>query len=77
VQLTSQRSEREARTAYAGLQQRFGSLLVPYQPSIQRADLGARGIFYRVRVAASSREDAVKLCNSLKARGGDCVVQAN
>jgi hypothetical protein len=77
VQLTSQRSEQEARTAYAGLQRRFGSLLAPYQPSIQKADLGSRGIFYRVRVAASSREDAVKLCTNLKAQGGDCVVQAN
>lgn len=77
VQLTSQRSEQEARTAYAGLQRRFGSVLGPYQPSIQRADLGSRGIFYRVRVAASSREDAVKLCTTLKSQGGECVVQAN
>jgi hypothetical protein len=77
VQLTSQKSEQEARDAYSGLQRRFGSVLGSYPPSIQKADLGSRGIFYRVRVGTNSREDAVRLCTTLKAQGGDCVVQAN
>ncbi|MEM7566694.1 MAG: SPOR domain-containing protein [Pseudomonadota bacterium] len=75
VQLTSQRSEAQAQSAFDGLKGRFSSVLGSAQPSIARADLGDRGVFYRVRVAASSRSAANELCGSLKAQGGDCFVQ--
>ena len=48
------------------------------QPDIQRADLGARGTFYRVRVGpAASRSEAVQFCESLKSQGADCFVASN
>ncbi len=75
VQLTSQRSEAQALSAYDGIKGRFSGVLGNKAPSIARADLGDRGVFYRVRVAAASRSDADKLCGSLKAQGGDCFVQ--
>ncbi len=75
VQLTSQRSESQARSAYDGIKGRFASVLGSKSPSIARADLGDRGVFYRVRVAAASRSDADEMCGSLKAQGGDCFVQ--
>ena len=75
VQLTSQRSEEQAQTAFDALKGRFSSVLGTAQPSIARADLGDRGIFYRVRVAADSRAEADQLCGSLKSAGGDCFVQ--
>jgi hypothetical protein len=74
VQLTSQRSEQDAKAAYAGLQRRFPSLLGGKSPAIQKADLGARGVYYRVKVVAGSREAALQLCSGLKSQGGDCVV---
>jgi cell division protein FtsN len=44
-------------------------------PQIQQADLGAKGVFYRVRVGSwSARKDAVDLCEKLKAAGGNCFV---
>ncbi|GGE45329.1 hypothetical protein GCM10007276_23130 [Agaricicola taiwanensis] len=78
VQVSSQRTEADARGTFAQLQQRFPQILGSYQPSIQPANLGDRGTYYRVRVGPfASREDATGLCMNLKTAGGDCVVQAN
>lgn len=78
VQVTSQRSEADARTAYASLQKRFPQVLGPYQPSIQSANVGDRGVYYRVRVGPfGSSTDASTVCNNLRAAGGDCVVARN
>ncbi len=43
--------------------------------SIQRADLGQKGVFYRLRAGAfESRADASEFCDALKADGGQCIV---
>ena len=74
VQLSSQRTADQARTAFRGLQRRF-SVLSSYSPIVQRADLGARGIFHRLQVGKfNSRSEAISLCENLKAAGGDCIV---
>ncbi len=77
VQVTSQRSEAEARAAFSSLQQRYPQILGGYQPSLQPVTLPDRGTFYRVRIATRSQADATNLCNNLKAAGGDCIVQRN
>lgn len=78
VQVTSQRSEADARTAYSSLQRKFPQVLGPYQPSIQTANVGDRGTYYRVRVGPfASSSDASTVCNNLRAAGGDCVVARN
>lgn len=42
---------------------------------IQRADLGAKGVFYRVRVGAfATRADASSFCDALKDKGRACIV---
>lgn len=77
VQLASQKSDAEARAAYASLQRRFPSILGGLSPVIQTADVGTRGTFYRVRLPFGSATDANRLCNDLKAAGGDCFVGRN
>lgn len=78
VQVGSQASQDAAATTYRDLQRRFPQLLGGRQPDIQRADLGARGTFYRVRVGpTASRDEAVRFCESLKAAGADCFVAQN
>ncbi|MEO5808456.1 SPOR domain-containing protein [Devosia sp.] len=72
VQLSSQRSQADAQASAAAIQSRFGSLFGGVSPEIQRIDLGAKGIFFRVRIPAQSRQDAAALCSSVKANGGDC-----
>ena len=39
-----------------------------------RADLGEKGIYYRVRVGPFNDGDAARLCGDLKAAGGDCIL---
>jgi hypothetical protein len=57
------------------MQQRFSSVLGDMQPNIQEADLGAKGIYYRVRVGPwAARAEAVQVCESLRSAGGDCIV---
>ncbi len=70
AQLASQRSETEALSAYANLQQRFPSILSDLIPLIQRADLGPKGVWYRLRVGPmQSKSEAANLCNKLKRAG--------
>jgi hypothetical protein len=77
VQLSSQRSEKDAATARDDIQRRFGSLFGNSQLEIKRADLGERGIYYRVVLPAQSIQNAGQICSSVKANGGDCFVPGN
>lgn len=75
VQVSSQKSEAQARSAFADLQRRFPSALGSMEPNIQQADLGAKGIFYRVRVGPwPSRAEAIEVCEAMQAEGGSCFV---
>ena len=74
VQIASQRSAEDAQATFQNMQQRFPDVLSGRQMSVQRADLDDRGIFFRVRVMANSRDDANSLCTDLKAAGGSCFV---
>ncbi|KQX42892.1 hypothetical protein ASD04_02740 [Devosia sp. Root436] len=73
AQLASLRSEEEARQAAQALVTRFGPLFGGANMEVQRVDLGARGIYYRVRVPAASTSAAGNICTNVIAAGGDCV----
>ena len=77
VQVSSQRSEADAQNAYRALQAKFPSVLGGHAPVIRRADLGDKGTYYRALVPFSNGQDALALCNSLKAAGGACIIQKN
>ncbi len=77
VQVTSQRSEEAARNAYSGLQRKYAGILGNRSAVIVAANIQDRGTFYRARIPMSSRNDAVNLCESLQAAGGDCFVRRN
>jgi hypothetical protein len=74
VQVSSQRSEEVALATFQELRRRYPSLLGDRQPNIQRADLGDRGVYYRVRVGYPTRDQAARMCEDLKAAGGDCIL---
>jgi cell division protein FtsN len=60
------------------MQRKFPGILGGQEPNIVRADLGAKGVYYRARVGPmATRDQAVSLCESLRAGGGDCIVQKN
>ena len=78
VQVTSQRSEADAQSAFRALQAKFPNQLGGREPLVRRADLGAKGTYYRALVGPfASAEEAAGMCSSLKAAGGNCLVQRN
>lgn len=78
VQVSSQRNEADAQASYRVLQGKFSSVLGSRSPTIRRADLGAKGVYYRAMVGPfGSAEEASQFCGNLKSAGGQCVVQRN
>ena len=74
VQVTSVRTRNDALAAWDRLQGKFGTLISAYQPDIQKADLGNRGIYHRLRVGPlEGREAAANLCSQFKQQGQDCI----
>lgn len=78
VQVSSQRNEADARASFKALQAKFPSSLASRSPLIKRADLGAKGVYYRAMVGPfASSDEASQFCGGLKSAGGQCVVQRN
>lgn len=78
VQVSSQRSEAEAQAAFRSLEAKFPAQLKGKKPTVRRADLGAKGVYYRALVGPfASVQEAAELCSSLKAAGGNCIIQRN
>ncbi|MBL4756148.1 MAG: SPOR domain-containing protein [Rhizobiales bacterium] len=77
VQIAARRSEEQALGAFEQVKSQYASAIGNYRPLIQRADLGDRGVYYRLRVGPmSSQAEAAQVCNNLKAAGmGDCLVR--
>jgi cell division septation protein DedD len=76
VQVTSQRSEADAQAEFKTLRTKFPTQLGSRAPIIRRADLGAKGVYYRALVGPfASADQAASMCSSLKAAGGSCIVQ--
>lgn len=74
IQIASQPTVESAQSTYKDLQRRYGSVLAGHTANIVKAEIAGKGTFYRVRVPAQSRNDAVNLCSSYKAAGGNCFV---
>ncbi|WP_352126996.1 SPOR domain-containing protein [Mesorhizobium sp. dw_380] len=74
MQVASQPTVESAQSTYQDLQRRYGSVLSGRTANIVKAEIAGKGTFYRVRVAAQSRNDAINLCTSYKAAGGNCFV---
>jgi len=78
VQVSSQRSEGDAQAAFRSLQAKFPDQLGGRQPYIHKVDLGAKGTYYRAMVGPfANAGEASQLCSSLKAAGGQYLVQRN
>jgi len=78
VQVSSQRSEADAQAAFRSLQGKFPGQLGSKPSVIHKVDLGAKGTYYRAMVGPfANANEASELCSSLKAAGGQCIVQKN
>jgi hypothetical protein len=78
VQISSQKTDAEAQASIRALQAKYPHLLNAKPPHVSRADLGAKGVFYRAVVGPfASSSEANSFCSGLKAAGGQCVIQRN
>jgi hypothetical protein len=74
MQIASQPSEASAQSSYHDLSSRYSSVLNGRTAVIVKAEIAGKGTYWRVRVPAQSRNDAVSLCQNYKAAGGNCFV---
>lgn len=77
VQIGAFRSEAEADSQWTRLQGKLGDYLDGKSQDVERADLGDKGTFYRLRIGPfASADDAKTYCSGLKERGTDCLIKA-
>lgn len=75
VQLGALKDEAGAEAAWQHAAKSAPDVLGSLPHEIIRADLGAKGVFYRLRAGGfAAREQADAVCNSLKPKGIGCVV---
>ncbi|GHU05701.1 hypothetical protein FACS1894205_6080 [Alphaproteobacteria bacterium] len=68
------KSDAAARDEWRRLSSANADILGAYQADIVRADLGEKGVFWRLRAASMSEAQARSLCAELKKRGQGCIV---
>ena len=77
IQVGAFASEVEALQAWDNFQIQHDSLVTGLSQDIQLADLGERGIWYRVRIGPfATRDSASSLCEQLQSEGANCFVAA-
>jgi cell division protein FtsN len=73
LQVGAYKSEDEAMSAWKTYQAKHVSLLRGFSPDVQRADLGDKGVWYRLRVSSFADKNAASaLCDRLKTENGVC-----
>ena len=75
VQVAAFRSEEAAETEWRKAAAEHPQLYRGAGKRIQRADLGAKGVFYRLRIGGfAEKSEAAAFCDALKATGDNCIV---
>lgn len=75
VQISALRTSDAAERAWVSAKKKSPELFAGSQKHIQRADLGAKGVFYRLRVGSFSRRTAAtQFCDALKSAKHQCIV---
>ena len=75
VQVAALRTQAAADAAWGKMTSTHPGFFTGAEKRVQRADLGAKGVFYRLRIGAfAERPDASEFCDALKDRGETCIV---
>ena len=74
IQLAAMKSEADAQTVWKKVQVANKDLLSNLSLDIQRADLGAKGVFFRLRAGPLDEAAAKSLCAELTKRNQGCIV---
>ena len=76
VQLSAQGSPEEAQSSFQSIQSKYADLLGNRQLFVRKKTVSGK-IFFGAQVGPMSRQEAVQLCDGLKAAGGPCMLQHN
>ncbi|MGE0740852.1 MAG: SPOR domain-containing protein [Hyphomonadaceae bacterium] len=77
AQLAALQSEAAVDQAWRRLSSRAPDLFSAARLDVERADLGARGIYFRVRAGYfADRDNAARFCDRIRQMGQDCIVAA-
>lgn len=74
VQVGAVDAEAKAKAEWARLQKLYPSELGGLSLTVQKVDLGAKGVFHRLQGSGLSEAEAEKICAALKAKGAGCIV---
>lgn len=75
VQLGAFRSEGDAIKAWKNIHRKFSKELTDFQSLVERADLGSKGVFYRLKAGpTSSKSEARRICAKMREKSQDCFV---
>ncbi|MDR3424757.1 MAG: SPOR domain-containing protein [Alphaproteobacteria bacterium] len=74
IQLASLPDEAQARATMENLQKKYAAILKGVTLRLARADLGKRGIYYRIQSKGMPASDASRLCASLKQINAGCIL---
>jgi len=77
VQLSALKTQDAAKAEWNRVIKQNGDILSGLSMNVQRADLGAKGVFWRLRAAyLPDRKSAEDICSKLAARGVECLIIA-
>ena len=75
IQLLSVKSESDAKTGWEKMKKQFSSQLGGLGVRVQKADLGERGVYYRLQAGPVAQAKAKSICAALDGkRQGGCIV---
>ena len=74
VQLASTPDEARARSLVTDFQSKYASTMGGVALHVVRADLGARGIYYRIQSSSLAESEANRICSSLKKMNAGCIL---
>ena len=75
IQIAATKDEPSARAEFARLQKAHADLLGNLSATVVKADLGDKGVFYRIQAGPiADKAQADKLCSQLKPLGIGCIV---
>jgi len=77
AQLAALQSEAGVEAAWRRYASRAPDLFARARMDVERADLGQRGVYYRIRAGYfADRENAARFCERIRQMGQDCIVAA-
>jgi hypothetical protein len=74
IQLASATDEAKAQGMMKDLQQKYASQLGGAVLHLSRADLGSRGVYYRIQSQSLAENDANQICSALKQINAGCIL---